>query len=114
MLTPARRGAQHSCAPNLRLVVSIKKYVGRSPDLTLLILFRKKPRSLQGRRQVDWKRAKPLPTLPGGFELSLALADQSRTIRIPVHMVETIARNKQVSRRLAQALGRDPQPGGCY
>src|SRR3989344_2831785 len=46
------------------------------------------------------------PLLNGEQERSLA--DQSRTIRIPVHMVETIAKYKQVSRRLAQALGRDP------
>ncbi len=40
--------------------------------------------------------------------ITRALADQSRTIRIPVHMVETIAKYKQVSRRLSQELGRDP------
>jgi RNA polymerase primary sigma factor len=42
--------------------------------------------------------------------ITRALADQSRTIRIPVHMVETISKYKQVMRRLAQDLGRDPMP----
>ena len=42
--------------------------------------------------------------------ITRALADQSRTIRIPVHMVETMAKYKQVSRRLSQDLGRDPMP----
>ena len=42
--------------------------------------------------------------------ITRALADQSRTIRIPVHMVETIAKYKQVVRRLSQNLGRDPLP----
>lgn len=40
--------------------------------------------------------------------ITRALADQSRTIRIPVHMVETIAKYKQVVRRLSQDLGREP------
>ena len=42
--------------------------------------------------------------------MTRAIADQSRTIRIPVHMVETIAKYKQVVRRLSQDLGRDPLP----
>ena len=42
--------------------------------------------------------------------ITRALADQSRTIRVPVHMVETIAKYKQVFRRLSQDLGRDPLP----
>ena len=42
--------------------------------------------------------------------ITRALADQSRTIRVPVHMVETIAKYKQVVRRLSQDLGRDPLP----
>jgi len=43
--------------------------------------------------------------------ITRALADQARTIRIPVHMVETISKYKQVRRRLLQDLGRDPLPG---
>ena len=60
----------------------------------------------------DWKKGYKFSTYATWWirqAITRALADQSRTIRIPVHMVETIAKYKQVSRRLAQALGRDPQ-----